>query len=284
MRLVIHSALFSVFAILAIISGCKNNLVQTSTDDPFSTLPADSIIGPSAPIDSKVLFSFVEYVNPASRTTTLYLRTERIYNMAGYRIASNVAREGNRITVRLDSIQAPEAGAAIFSPATSSFDLGALPNDLYSMTISINGKTVAALTLLSDTSFIVKVQPNNLVATSRPRLLRVPQTIIWGQAESILPSTYQLFLDSLVILGATSATLPAGDYFYFSVNADGSFSIPAALGFPYGRHFLYRFTADTSISRGLVKRFAKRYQDSVYVQLTGGRGEMYYTTVLKWEP
>jgi hypothetical protein len=231
-----------------------------------------------------VLFSFTEYINPAIRTTSLFFRTERIYGMAGYHIVSNLTRKGNRISVQLDSVQAPEVGAAIFSPATSSFDLGALPNDLYSMNISINGKSVAALLLLSDTSFITRVQPNSLVTTPRPRLLRVPQTIVWGQAESISPSIYQLFLDSLVILGATSTTLFTGDYFYFSINTDGSFSIPSALGFPYGRHFLYRFDADTSVSRSLVKRFAKRYQDSVYIQLTGGRGEMYYSTVLKWEP
>jgi hypothetical protein len=279
-----RSLVLSILAILAMISGCKNGVVETGTDDPFSALPADSIVGPSSPIDSKVLFSFTEYINPAIRTTSLHFRTERIYGMGGYEIVSSVTQEGNRISVRLDSIRAPGGGTAEPRPATSSFDLGALPNGLYSMNISINTKSIAALLLLSDTSFITRIQPNNLLTTSRPRLLRVPQKIVWGEAESIPPSVYQLFLDSLVILGATSATLSAGEYFYFSINSDGSFTIPSALGFPYGRHFLYRFDPDTNVSRSLVKRFAKRYQDSIYIRLTGGRGEMYYTTVLLREP
>lgn len=140
------------------------------------------------------------------------------------------------------------------------------------------------MVLVSDTSFATQIQPNNLIETSSPRLLRVPRNIIWGQAESIYSSVYQLFLDSLVILGATPATLIAGQYNYFSINADGSFSIPSALSFPYGRHFLYQFDPDTTVNRSLVKRFAKRYRDSIYIQLLGGRAEMYYSTVLQREP
>jgi hypothetical protein len=49
----------------------------------------------------------------------------------------------------------------------------------------------------------------------------------------------------------------------------------------YGKFFIYQFDSDTSLSRNLVKSFAKKYGDSAYVQLNGGRGEMYYTTVLK---
>lgn len=273
-----------VSAILATMCGCKDRTVQPDAEDKFSTLPTDSIVGPSTPIDSKVLFSFSEYISSSERTTSLFFKTERIYNMGGYEIVGTVARNGNQISVILDSIQAPEAGIAILSPASLSSDLGVLPDDLYSMTISINGKTVAALMLLSDTSYTTKVQSNNLTATSCPVLLRVPRNIIWGQAESFTSTVYQSFLDSLITLGATPASLQAGYYGYFTVNSDGSDTIPSALGYPYGRHFLYQFNADTSLSLALVKTFAKRYQDSIYVELLGGRGEMYYSTVLQYEP
>jgi hypothetical protein len=247
-------------------------------------LPQDSIIAPRIPIDSRVFFSFVENIATTGRTLTLYFKTERVYSPSGYRIIGNVALQGTHLYVRLDSVQAPEYGGGITVPAATSFELGTLPNALYSMTVAMNDTTVPGLVLVTDTAYITKVQPNNLLATSRPILMRVPQTIIWGQAESSSPPIYQSFLDSLTILGATSAQLSAGDYVYFSVNADGSFSIPSALGFAYGRHFLNRFTADTSITRGLVKRFAKRYQDSITVKLSGGRGENYYSTILRWEP
>lgn len=273
-----------VSAILATLCGCKDSSVQPGSDNNFFTLPTDSIVGPSTPIDSKVLFSFTEYISSSGRTTSLSFRTERIYGMSGYKIIGTVTRNGNQISVNLDSIEAPEDGAAIFSPATLSSDLGALSNDLYSMEVSINGKTVMALMLLSDTSYTTKVQPNNLTTTSCPVLLRVPSHIIWGQAESFTPPIYQSFLDSLIMLGATTASLQAGYYFYFTINSDGSDTIPSALGYSYGRHFLYKFNSDTALSRGLIKSFAKRYQDSIYVQLSGGRGEMYYSTILRYEP
>jgi|GEM_PF-2853906 len=75
-----------------------------------------------------------------------------------------------------------------------------------------------------------------------------------------------------------------GQYNYFSINAEGSFSIPSALGFPYCRHFLYQFDSDTIVSRNLVKRFAKSYRGSIYVQLSGERGEKCYNTTLQCEP
>jgi hypothetical protein len=270
--------------LLTTIIGCERNIVGTGPTDPFATLLGDSIVAPRTPIDSRVFFSFVENIARTGRTTTLYFKTERVYSPSGYRIIGSVTLQETHLHVRLDSIQAPELGGGITVPATTSFELGTLPNALYSMTVAINDTTVPGLFLITETAYVTKVQPNNLLATSRPTVLRVPHTIIWGQAESSSPPIYQSFLDSLAILGATSAQLSAGDYVYFSVHADGSFTIPSALGFAYGRYFLNRFAADTSVTRSLVKRFAKRYQDSIYVQLSGGRGERYYSTILRWEP
>ena len=152
------------------------------------------------------------------------------------------------------------------------------------MTIAVNGKSIHAVILVSDTSYITAIQPNDMFSPSHPRLLRVPLTLIWGQAESATPSIQQQFIDSLISHGAKSASLPVGYYQYFTIVSADSFSIPSALGMRYGEYFLYQFTADTSISRALVKSFAKQYGDSVYISLFGGRGEMYYTTVLKLEP
>lgn len=277
-------SVFFVLATIVMIGGCKENSVQPVTNTPLSALPTDSVVGPSAPIDSRVLFSFTEYIGTNARTTSLSFRTERIYSMGGYAIIGTVARNGDQISVNLDSIQAPEGGVALFSPATLSSSLGVLPDGVYSMSILINGKKVMAIMVLSDTSYTTNVQPNNLVATTNPVLMRVPDDVIWGAAESFTPEIYRSFLDSLMALSATPANLDAGYYFYFTVNPDGTDTIPSAFGYPYGQHFLYRFDADTTLSRGLVERYAKRYQDSIYVQLSGGRGQNYYSTVLQHGP
>jgi hypothetical protein len=166
-------------------------------------------------------------------------------------------------------------------PGTIRFNLGILSNNLYDFIITVNGKDIQALLLVTDSSYIVKIQPNNFVSSNRPRLLRVPKNIIWGQAESILPLVYQNFLDSLIVVGAKPGKLLVGDYMYFKIISPDSFYIPSVLGMRYGKFFIYQFDSDTSLSRNLVKSFAKKYGDSAYVQLNGGRGEMYYTTVLK---
>jgi hypothetical protein len=91
-----------------------------------------------------------------------------------------------------------------------------------------------------------------------------------------------LFLDSLVILGAKPPNLQAGDYGYFSFSVDGSSDLHFSLDAP-GKTFLYQFDRDTCVLRDLVKRFAKRYLDSINLVLLGGRGEDYSTAVLRWE-
>ena len=252
---------------LGILSGCQ-----------------DSGTDPTGSIDTKMFFSFLEGINPSGRSISLTFTTEQIYGMGGYRIIGRIERTGSQFTIHLDGIQAPEAGIAIPLPASATFQLGTLTNGSYSFNIVTHDRTTHALLSVTDTSLTTEIQANNYLVASRPRLLRVPPTIIWGQAESFTTFVYQNFLDSLQALGASTPVLPSGEYYYFTISPDGSFSIPSALGMAYGRHFLYRFGGDTSVTRNLVKRFAKRYSASVYVGLFGGRGEMYYTTVLGSEP
>ncbi|MDO8550937.1 MAG: hypothetical protein Q7S39_12420, partial [Ignavibacteria bacterium] len=175
-------------------------------------------------------------------------------------------------------------GASIFTPATVNFELNTLQEGSYFLDITINSKNVMGLITVTNESFELKIQPNNIIYFYKEELFRIPKTIIWGQAESIEQAPYQLFLDSLVILGAQNHNLQPGDYYYFEVNSQGGFNTHSALGMAHGEYFLYNFEGDTLTTRNLVKRFAKRYLDSIYIQFFGGRGEMYYSTVLKNEP
>ncbi len=272
-----------VFLSLLPLSGCKDSGTGLG-EDSFATLPGNYVEVPDNPIDTKIIYSFLENIDRQGRSVSVQFTSERIYGMGGYRIVSSLQRTGSRFTIHLDSIQAPEAGIAILCPASAMFQLGPLSDGLYTFDLAVNGSTVQALLSITDGSLLTRVQPNNIIVPSTPELMRVPPTIIWGQAESITPFPSQNFLDSLQLLGATTASLPPGQYFYFTINADGSFEIPSNFGMAYGHHFLYRFDGDTSMTRSLVKRFAKRYPDSLYVSLFGGRGEMYYTTVLRLEP
>jgi len=278
--------LFSFLIVIVFVLGCKTSTGPSSNSpkDTFSVLPTDSVIVPRTVIQSNINFFILESITPTARPATIHFVTTQQYGMSGYRIDGKLSQEGNSIKIQLDSIEAPEMGAAIITTASVSYDLGVLSNGLYDLTISINGKTIKSHLLVSDTSYLINIQPNDIIMPSRPRLLRVPTTVIWGQAESNTPMPQQEFIDSLIAHGAIQRALPIGYYFYFTVVSADSFSIPSMMGSRYGQYFLFDFLDSTSVSRALVKSFAKRYGDNIYIGLFGGRGEMYYTTVLGLEP
>jgi hypothetical protein len=273
---------FLVFVTLLIINfGCNENEEITN---PKNIFPADSVIVPFSPIDTKIILKLFEEINPANRNVVLFCYTEQTYSPAGSKIISTITQIADTFKIDFQELYISTIGAAIFTPATVNFDLNAIQNGSYILDIKINTKKVLGLITVTDELFGLEIQPNNIIYSYQEEIHRIPRTTIWGQAESIQPTPFQLFLDSLVILGAQSHNLQAGDYHYFEVDSQGGFNIKSALGMAYGKHFLYNFEGDTLITRNLVKRFAKRYLDSIYIQLFGGRGEMYFSTVLKNEP
>lgn len=276
-----HLSFLVFVTFLMIHFGCETNEQITNPNNNF---PTDSVIVPFSPIDTKIILKLFEEINPTNRNVVLFCYTEQTYSPSGSKIISTITQIADTFKIDFQELYISTFGAAIFTPATVNFDLNALQNGSYFLDIKINTKKVLGLITVTDELFNLEIQPNNIIYFYKEELYRVPRTIIWGQAESIEPTPYQLFLDSLVILGAQTHNLQAGDYHYFAVDSQGGFSINSALGMPYGKHFLYNFEGDTLITRNLVKRFAKRYLDSIYIQLFGGRGEMYFSTVLKNEP
>lgn len=277
-----HLIPFVFTILLSFFLGCEEN--RDLLINPNNNIPSDSVIVPLSPIDSKLILNINEVINPSNRNVVLSFYTEKTYSPAGSKILSNFIQEVDTFKIELKELLISDNGAAIFSPASVTFNLGSLHQAFYLLDIIANNKKTLGELSVTEESFELIIQPNNLIYIFQEKLLRVPNKTIWGQVESIEPMPYQIFLDSLVVLGAQSHNLKAGDYFYFKIDYDGNFSTNSVLGMPYGKFFIYKFVGDTSITRNLVKRFAKRYLDSIYIQLMGGRGEMYYSTVLKNEP
>lgn len=266
---------------LLVFLGCKENDFVTNPNNNF---PTDSIIVPFSPINTKIILKLIEEINPANRNVVLSCYTEQTYSPAGSKIISSITQVTDTFKIEFQELYISTFGAAIFTPATVNFDLNTLQQGSYFLDFTINSKKVMELITVTNESFDLKIQPNNIIHFYKESLHRIPKTIIWGQAESIDQAPYQLFLDTLLILGAQQHNLQPGDYYYFEVDSQGGFITHSALGMAYGEYFLYNFEGDTLTTRNLVKRFAKRYLDSIYIQLFGGRGEMYYSTVLKNEP
>lgn len=275
--------LFFVFiTLISFFTSCQEN--KDLLTNPSNNFPSESVLVPLSPIDSKIILKITEEINTTSRNVVLYCYTEKTYSPAGSKIISSITQVNDTFKIEFKELLISNLGAAIFTPATVNFNLNSLHEGSYFLDITINSKKVMGLIAVTNESFDLKIQPNNIVHFYKENLFRIPKTIIWGQAESIEQTPYQLFIDSLVILGAQNHKLQPGDYFYFEVDSQGGFNTHSALGMANGKYFLYNFEGETLITRNLVKRFAKRYSDSIYIQLSGGRGEMYYSTVLKNEP
>lgn len=275
------SPIFFLFAImLSFFISCENKDLIVNPND----ILLDSVTVSFSPIDSKIILKIREEITPSDRNVKLRCYTEKSYSPSGSKIISSINQVSDTIKINFYELQFSDHGAAIFSPASVEFDLNLLQESSYYLDISINGKKLFGLITVTSESFIFKIQANNIIHFYSDSLLRIPKAIIWGQAGSIEQKPYQLFLDSLEVLDAQPHNLKPGDYYYYIVYPNGSFNLHSALGMPYGQFFLYIFEGDTLITRNLVKRFAKRYIDSIYIQLRGGRGERYYSTVLINEP
>ena len=277
-----YLAIIILTTIFALIYSCKEN--EGLLTDPNNVVPSESVLIPLSPINSQIILNISEDISTSNSNVVLSCYTRNLYSPAGSKILSDFSLVNNSIQIEFKELKMSEMGAGISAPASVKFNLGSLPNGYYSLNITINGKKVIGLITINDESFELKIQPNNLISIYQEKLLRIPSSIIWGQSESIEQTPFQLFIDSLIVLGAKPHNLNAGDYSYFEVDTQGGFNTHSALGMPYGKYFLYNYEGDSTSIRNLIKRFAKRYLDSIYIQLSGGKGEMYYSTVLRNEP
>ncbi len=276
-----YSIYFVLIALLSFLKCKENNNLVTH---PNFSVPTDSVIVALSPIDTKLIVTINEIINPSNRNIILSFYTEKLYTPAGSMILGDFNQEGNTFKIELNGLYISDCGAAIFSHATIDFNLGSLHPAFYLLDILVNNKRILGKITVMEESLELQIQPNNLINIFNEKLNRVPNKIIWGQAESIKPTPYRIFLDSLIVFGVQLHNLKSGDYQYFKIDTSGNFSMNSVLGMPYGEFYIYKFEGDTSITRNLVKRFAKRYHDSIYIRLMGGRGEMYYSTVLENEP
>jgi hypothetical protein len=255
-----------------------------TNDKSFQSKLSERVTVPNEPISTGINITLHEDIFKRScRILFIHCNTEEIYPSAGYKIKSNFVVQDSILNIDFINIEAPETGPAINAPALAIFEISSFDFDNLILKITINGKMILGQIICSDASYKIQIQPNNIIEVKNPTILRVPVNIIWGQAESISPEPYKVFLDSLEYLGAKQYNLQPGEYNYFQIKSDGSFQISSNFGMEYGEKYIFEFGEDTLITRNLIKRFAKRYKDNIYIKLSGGHGEQFFSTVLKNE-
>ncbi|HPG39388.1 MAG TPA: hypothetical protein PLP19_01020 [bacterium] len=270
------------FALLSLFLACQRNINDATVADDFNY---PDYAGRTTAIDSKINISIVVESEKADADIALAFFTEKVYPSAGYQIIGGITRTENVYKIYLKDIGIPEGpAAAVLSYAYAKFTLSKPAPGNYGMDIYVDGHLVKGVFTVTRDSYTLTIRSNDYIGTANETINRIPQNLIWGQAESIKPAPYQAFLDSLTILGAQQHNLQTGDYYFFKIDPQRNIHTNSALGMTNGGYFIYTFPGDTILIRNLVKRFAKRYADSIFIQLVGSRGERYYSTVLKKEP
>jgi hypothetical protein len=266
----------------ALLAGC-GDLGSVVPEDLF----AQDVTVSMLPIDTRCSAFIMEHISRAGNSLSIHVVSDRVYGRGGHRIAGSLKQAGVQFYLTLDSIQAPVAQGGSPSPAEGVFELGNLPPGFYPISISINGGIIHGLLRVAADAYSTSLQRNNVLSIRFPEVRRVPRAMIWGMLD--VPSLSSLyvawrFLDSLVYLGARYHDLKDGEYWYFRLEAGGHAQIALPHEQEYFHPFLFRFAPDTSVARSLVKRFAKRYPDSLTIHLYGGRGEVFLSDQLRLEP
>jgi hypothetical protein len=242
---------------------------------------------PRQPIDTRCSAFIIEHINRTGNSLFLHVVSDRVYPTGGYRIEGSVVRSGSVFSVSLDSIHAAESRVGDPSPAEGEFELGDLSPGFYPLSIAINGGSIHGILRFEADSYSTSLQSNNVLSNRFPEMRRVPPNIIWGMLDvPSMPSLYVAwrFLDSLVYTGGRHHWLQAGEYWYFRIEPGGHIEIALSHEQEYFHPFLFSFDRDTSVLRGLVRRFVKQYPDSLSVRLYGGRGEVFLSDQLRIEP
>ena len=226
-------------------------------------------------LGTDVQFSMVEYLEPGQRTLSFKFLTAEDYPCINYRIASELRRDGSDITVSLSEIQGADVCLEAVAPAASFLDVGELTPGEYPIAIEVGTALTNTGTLLvtEEAVELLMGQTEGLVVPN-PRMLRVPEDVVWGTVRTTAGHAggHSQLMQRLRGLGATSKTLPEGDYGYFRVDAFGNVAA-SSLTAGQDQLFLLGFRGEVSNLEQLVSEIADTYQNEVSVNVRTSRGD-----------
>lgn len=236
---------------LTILPGLLAALFLFSCDDAPELEPVNTL-------GTDVQFSMAEYFEPGARTLSFKFLTQKDFPCINYRIQSEYRREGQEIHISLSDVEGADVCLEAIAPASTFLDLGELANGDYPMVIQVGESLVNTGTLtVSDEAFGLTMNEEQGLIVTTPRVLRIPEGVIWGQASHTSEATGagvgQYLVSRLQEVGATPQRLPEGNYGYFTVDASGTTTSSTA---PSESLFLLEYQGDIEAITPLVKETA----------------------------
>ncbi|GEM_PF-1373468 len=238
-----------------------------------------------APVNSLIHVSLWESLLPSARTQKFRCATETIYPCCNFAIINRMSIVGSAISVEFSGIYQPLICLTALGPALANLHLGSLTSGTYSLAFE-NGAQVSGRLIVSEEAFHITCDDSSIVVFDRAELRRVPDNTIWGSIGYHTPEsepTVQLFLDSLVSIGAAVGSFTPGYYGYFSIDADGDIEPPGNHGYYYLRPYIFEYDADTVVLHQLVRNFGITYDNAMYISLYDSDGNKFYSWVLSRE-
>ena len=268
-----HSLAGSLIAAAALVisslSGCEDS--GTGTDYEYQ------------PIESRINVQLFVPL-PDSVNLTLNCATEEYYPCFNYGLAYNLNRAGRAASINFTGIAIPNICLTAFGPATCHIPLTSLIPGSYDLTFVIQGKIRYFKLGVSDTNYTVTGTDTDDVAFVNPVLMRIPKGTVWGYigypSLTVAPLV-QSFLDSARALGCQTVQLPGGDYYYFSIDAEGNIVFSGNYGYYFMKEFIFSYSGAPASIEGLITRYGKAYGDSLSITVLDTRGNVFYSWVLR---
>ena len=238
--------------------------------EPSSLEPAQ------APLETKILIQPKEELKDGKRSIVLLNKTEKIYPCINFSIWTDQAFTDRSFKITFTGVEEENICATALGPATSSVDLGSIPNGDYY--IELNNGNIKNKGLLSVTNREVELvfAQQNGIEIVVPKLMRVPENSYWGIVgyhNQDAAGLVNEFVNELKALGAEFNKQNSGDYWHYQVGEEGEMKLPENHGYYFAEPVLFQYRESEADLKELIRSFGEQHQGKVYLYFNSYKGE-----------
>jgi hypothetical protein len=233
-------------------------------------------------INSDIQIVMKEILDSNSRKLQFICSTEDEYPCSNYTINNSIKFSDNEINIQFNEISTPDLCFTSIGPATAMIDMGKLEPGNYDLEIKVKNRRSSGKLVVTSNYYEIQMDKTRKLEIANYTLNRIPDNSIWGKVGYHYTSTEALvesFIDSLMILGATSNEYSTGDYGYFQIATNGQISFPGLSGYHFQKPFIFHFSQNSTLLKNLVRNYGQTFGDSVSISLFNTRGEVYRSWV-----
>jgi hypothetical protein len=244
---------------------------SSCTDTNPIITPSDELLA----IDSGIKVYVSELLTSEGRRLELGFYSECTYPTPDFHFRTRTQIMANVIHVEFLGIDHVDGGEQIFTAATGSFIVGAVPKGTYHLFFHVNSDVEYVILKVTDEAYSLDVLYAERCSFPCLTLLRIPEGTIWGSVEcwnAQYTSLFESYLDTLETVGAEATSLMPGYYGAFTIDGSGEI-------LPYGRSpdmrpaYCFRYLGDWNVIEDLLCYYATISENALRIWVMGTRGQ-----------